>query len=190
MIADGVSRRLMAGADGDMFKALICLAAGTAVNLIRWPTLLAAVLLTAIGHPTLADDIVRRGEAIGDSPAVDLKGAIAAPEALLGRSVIVEGTVDKVCQVKGCWMELMPSGESRGVRVTFENYGFFVPKASMGWTARLEGEFVREHLSKRDVDHLVGEGATLQKQPDGTAVQISFVARGVELREPPPAGAS
>ena len=76
------------------------------------------------------------------------------------------------------------------MRVTFENYGFFVPKDSMGWTARLEGEFVRERLSKRDVDHLVGEGATVQKQPDGTADQISFVARGVELWEPPAAGAS
>ena len=160
------------------------------MSLIRWPVLVAVVLLAAFGHRTHADDVVRRGAAIGDSPTVDLKSAIAAPEAHLGQSVIVEGTVDKVCPVKGCWMELMPSGESRGVRVTFESYGFFVPKDSMGWTARLEGEFVRERLSKRDVDHLVGEGATLQKQPDGTAVQISFVARGVELREPPPAGAS
>ena len=157
------------------------------MNLTRWSVLAAVVLLTAIGHRIVADDIVRRGAAIGDSPSVDLESAIAAPEAHLGQSVIVEGKVDKVCPVKGCWLELMPAGESRGVRVTFENYGFFVPKDSTGWTARLEGEFVRERLSKRDVDHLVGEGATLQKRPDGTAVQISFVARGVELRKPPAA---
>jgi len=172
-----------------MFKAR-SLVGVIAMNLIRWPVLVAVVLSAAIGQRTHADDVVRRGAAIGDSPTVDLKSAIAAPEAHLGQSVVVEGKVDKVCPVKGCWLELMPSGESRGVRVTFENYGFFVPKDSMGWTARLEGEFVRERLSKRDVDHLVGEGATLQKQQDGTAVQISFVARGVELREPPPAGAS
>ena len=60
----------------------------------------------------------------------------------------------------------------------------------MGWTARLEGKFVREELSKGEVDHLVGEGATLEKQPDGTAVQISFVARAVELRQPTAAGKS
>ena len=179
----------MAGADGYMFKART-LAAETPMNPIRWPGQLAVVLSIAVAHGTLADDVVRRGAAIGDSATVDLKSAIAAPEALLGQSVIVEGKVDKVCQVKGCWLELMPSGESRGVRVTFENYGFFVPKDSMGWSARLEGEFVRERLSKRDVDHLVGEGATVQKRPDGTAVQISFVARGVELREPSPDGAS
>lgn len=132
----------------------------------------------------VADDVVRRGGEIGDSPAVDLKGALIDPEAHIGRSVIVVGKVDKVCQVKGCWLELMPSGENRGVRVTFQDYGFFVPKDSMGWTARLEGEFVREELSKHEVDHLVGEGATLARQPDGGAVQVSFVARAVELRQP------
>ena len=104
--------------------------------------------------------------------------------------MIVEGKVDKVCQMKGCWLELMPVDESRGVRVTFENYGFFVPKDSMGWMARLEGKFVHEKLTKREVDHLVGEGATLARQPDGTAVQVSFVARAVELRRPAAEGPS
>ena len=135
-----------------------------------------------------ADETVRRGAEIGDSPEVDLAGALAAPDVHFGRSVIVEGKIDKVCQTKGCWLELMPPDESRGMRVTFENYGFFVPKDSMGWTARLEGEFVVEELSKGEVDHLVGEGATLARQPDGTAAQISFVARAVELRRPPAEG--
>lgn len=131
----------------------------------------------------IADDAIHRGAEFGDSPAVDLKVVLADPAVHLGRSVVVEGKVDKVCQMKGCWLELMPADETRGVRVTFEDYGFFVPKDSMGWMARLEGKFVREELSKRDVDHLVGEGATLTRQPDGTAVQISFVARAVELRQ-------
>ena len=145
-----------------------------------------AVIGSIVGglHGATADDIVRRGAEFGNSPSVDLESVLGAPEVQLGRSVIVEGKVDKVCRMKGCWLELMPPGESRGVRVTFENYGFFVPKDSMGWTARLEGKFVHEELSKGEADHLVGEGATLARQPDGTAVQISFVARAVELRQP------
>lgn len=142
----------------------------------------AAALLA--GGQAVADDVVRRGAEIGDSPTVDLKGALATPEEYVGRSVIVEGKVDKVCPVKGCWLELMPADEARGVRVKFKDYGFFVPKDSMGWMARLEGNFVREKLSKRQVDHLVGEGATLVVQPDGTADGFSFVARAVELRQP------
>ena len=147
--------------------------------------------LTAGGlRLAIADDTVRRGAELGDSPTVDLKRVLAAPDVHLGRSVIVEGKVDKVCQMKGCWLELMPADESRGVRVTFEDYAFFVPKDSMGWVARLEGTFVREALSKGEVDHLVGEGATLARQPDGTAVQVSFVARAVELRRPTAEGES
>lgn len=142
-------------------------------------------LLAGVHSAVFADDVVRRGDAIGDSPAVDLKRALAAPEEYVGRSVIVEGKVDKVCPVKGCWLELMPADETRGVRVKFKDYGFFVPKNSMGWMARLEGKFIREKLSKRQVDHLVGEGATLAVRPDGTANQFSFVARAVELRRPP-----
>ena len=142
----------------------------------------ATALMLAVAP--LAEDVVRRGGEIGDSPHLSLKDALDDPEAQADRAVVVEGKVDKVCQVKGCWLELMPKGEKRGVRVTFENYGFFVPKDSMGWNARLEGKFVREELSKRDVDHLVGEGATLSPQADGTAVQYSFVASAVELRRP------
>ena len=152
---------------------------------IRRAWVWAVIGMVAGGSLASADDLIRRGGEIGDSPAIDLKDAMTEPDAYVGRSVIVEGKVDRVCQVKGCWLELMPPGESRGVRVTFENYGFFVPTDSMGWTARLEGAFIREELSKRDADHLVGEGATLDARPDGTAGQISFVARAVELRESP-----
>ena len=157
----------------------------------RGAVVIATVALIAGGQSAAgADDIVRRGAEIGDSPAVDLKVALSEPEAHIGRSVIVEGKVDKVCQVKGCWLELMPADEARGVRVKFKDYGFFVPKDSMGWMARLEGEFVREKLSKRQVDHLVGEGATLAVGPDGTADGFSFEARAVELRQPAAKGES
>ena len=152
---------------------------------IRGRTWFGVVLSCALAaaSPT-AEEVVRRGGEIGDSPHLRLKDALDDPETHADRTVIVEGKVDKVCQMKGCWLELMPEGESRGVRVTFENYGFFVPKDSMGWNARLEGKFVREELSKRDVDHLVGEGATLSPLADGSAVQYSFVASAVELRRP------
>ena len=141
--------------------------------------------LLAGGLPlAFGEEEVRRGGEIGDSPVVDLREALRDPQAHEGRTVVVVGKVDKVCQVKGCWMELMPEGESRGVRVTFEDYGFFVPKDSQGRLARLEGKFVSQVLSKREVDHLVGEGATLARAADGTAPGYSFVARAVELRQP------
>src|SRR5574339_94666 len=66
---------------------------------------------------------------------VALKDVLAKPEA--GQRVRLEGTIDKVCQNKGCWLELKQ--EASSVHVTFEDYGFFVPKDSMGKPVVLEG---------------------------------------------------
>lgn len=49
---------------------------------------------------------------------------LTAPERYNGSTLAVEGTVDQVCAKKGCWMTLK-SG-AREMRITFEDYGFFV----------------------------------------------------------------
>lgn len=132
-----------------------------------------------------ADTVIARGAPLGslaEAPFVELSDAVADVEAYVGRAVTVEGRVTTVCQMKGCWMELSPDGESAGVRVTFKDYGFFVPTDSAGRLARLEGRFETNVFSKADADHLIAEGVSLVRNPDGTATEVSFVADGVELR--------
>ncbi len=151
----------------------------------RWisrSVVLVAVL--AVGLPLAAgaqDTLVRRGAAIGDSPAVDLASALRSISAYGDRTVIVEGRVNRVCQMKGCWMELVPAGADRGIRITFKDYAFFVPTDSRGARARLEGMFEQNTFSKADADHLIAEGVGLTRNPDGTATEVSFVAQAVEL---------
>lgn len=151
---------------------------------ITCPLVLAAVL--ALGLPLAAgaqDDLVRRGAPLGASPVVDLSEALRSVSDWAGRTVTVEGRVDRVCQMKGCWMELVPAGADRGVRVTFKDYAFFVPTDSRGAAARLEGAFEQNTFSKAAADHLIAEGVALTRNPDGTATEVSFVARAVELRK-------
>jgi hypothetical protein len=38
-----------------------------------------------------------------------------------------------------------------------------------------------KELSKDEVDHLTGEGAKIARRGDGTAIEVSFIATGVEL---------
>lgn len=153
----------------------------------RWITrTLALAAVLAISLPLAAgaqDTLVKRGADLGDSPRVDLADALRSVSSYAGRTVIVEGTVNRVCQMKGCWMELAPAGADRGVRVTFKDYAFFVPTDSRGAAARLEGEFERNTFSKADADHLIAEGVALTRNPDGTATEVSFVAQAVELRK-------
>ena len=156
-------------------------------NDVRWHRIarhLTVALTLAVGSlaTVVAQEVVTRGAAIGDSPVVSLAEAARNADAYADRSVILEGQVVKACQNKGCWLELVPQGAERGIRVTFKDYGFFVPKNSAGHSARLEGVFERNIFSKADADHLIAEGVALMRNPDGTATELSFVAAGVELR--------
>ena len=128
------------------------------------------------------DSVVTRGAPLGDSPVVSLADVMSDSDAFLNKTVTVEGSVNKVCQMMGCWLELVDSGSESGVRVTFKDYGFFVPTNSEGQLARLEGQFETNVFSKEDADHLIAEGVELTRNPDGTASELSFVAAGVELR--------
>ena len=144
---------------------------------------LAAVLVVSLPLAVGAQDLVKRGAAIGGSPVVDLGEALRSVSSYAERTVTVEGTVNRVCQMKGCWMELVPAGADRGIRVTFKDYAFFVPTDSRGASARLEGVFEQNTFSKADADHLIAEGVALTRNPDGTATEVSFVAQAVELRK-------
>lgn len=126
------------------------------------------------------DDPILRGAPIGASPVVSISDVKQHPERYAGKTVILEGTIEAVCQNKGCWMEITSNGA--GLRVTFKNYGFFVPRDSKGKTVRAEGVIEVKTLSKADADHLAGEGASIDRNEDGTATEVGFVASGVEIK--------
>jgi hypothetical protein len=139
-----------------------------------------ALMLTA----TLsAEEVIKRGTAISaDAPVVALEKVLQTPAAFTKDTVLVEGVIESSCTNKGCWMQLTSAEGKPGVRVTFKDYGFFIPLQAKGMKARAEGVATVKTLSKADADHLEGEGAKLNRNADGTAYEVSFVANGVELR--------
>lgn len=123
------------------------------------------------------------GAPLSAGEALPLAKVLESPDQYAGKPVRVEGKVRSACTKKGCWMELASEdGKGPGCRVTFKDYGFFVPRDSAGATARLEGTIQVKTLAKREVDHLEAEGATFAKADDGTAKEVRIVATGVELR--------
>ena len=90
-----------------------------------------------------ADEVVTRGAKIApDAKIVPLAQVLEKPDAYTKDAVVTEGLVQAACSKKGCWMEL------EGMRVTFKDYGFFVPTDSKGMKARLEGVVTIKMLSK------------------------------------------
>lgn len=127
-------------------------------------------------------DVIKRGVALNaDSPAVAFADVLKQPAKFAGKRVRIEGVVERVCQSEGCWMQIAPEAGANGIRVTFKDHSFFVPKDSKSMKFKAEGEFFVKVLDRAQVDHLVEDGAKIERKPDGTADEIRFVATGVEL---------
>lgn len=125
-----------------------------------------------------------RGEALKGAPAVKLADLLAKPQTHDGKTVLLEGQVRKACERKGCWMELATAKDAKGpgVRVTFKDYGFFVPLDSAGSMARVEGVVKVAELSEDRAKHYESEGAIVPRGSDGKPREVQLVASGVELR--------
>src|SRR5205823_10460142 len=104
------------------------------------------------------DDVVRRGAAIPPGATrVPLATVLAKPSDFTKQMIVTEGVVEKVCWFAGCWMKVAPEAGKAGIRVTFKNGAFVVPRDSGGSNVRLLGSV------------------------KSAGNQTSFVAAGVEL---------
>jgi hypothetical protein len=131
-----------------------------------------------------APEVARYGAAISGGESVKLSTLLEEPQKYTDKSVIIEAEVRRACSRKGCWMELAESSDTSapGCRVTFKDYGFFVPLDSAGAHARVQGSVAVETVAASYVKHLEEEGARFaRKNADGTADEVRLVATGVEL---------
>ena len=127
------------------------------------------------------------GAPLGQSPAVGLGDVLKTPDKYADQSVLVEGAVRRACTRKGCWMELSEAVDpaAAGCRVTFKDYGFFVPTDSAGSRARVEAKVESRVVKPELVAHLESEGAKFpDKAADGSAREVRLVATGVEMWRP------
>jgi len=119
------------------------------------------------------------GAAVGSGPAKSVPDAIAAVDAGSQDVMLLEAEVTSVCQAKGCWLGF--SSDAGDVRVTFKDYGFFVPFSIRGKQVRVEGMMEKTELSLEDSKHLIedagGDPATVTEP----IVEYQFVASGVQV---------
>jgi hypothetical protein len=138
--------------------------------------------LGAVGVQGTKDKPQQFGAPIEHKELTPLASVISESKKFADRTVEVEGLVRRACSRKGCWMELATGETGPACRVTFQDYGFFVPTDSAGSQARLEAVVKLETLPPNQVRHHESEGATFaHKNPDGSADEVRLVASGVEL---------
>lgn len=134
------------------------------MNRIVPSAMLAAMLLCA-GNVIAEGQVVRLSEPVnvtdeyeefgGTLPAdhdpVALSALVAEGDSALGRTAVVEARVSRVCRKKGCFF-IAQDGDTV-VRVSFRDYGFFVPTDISGRRVTLVGELVEKELSDEKAAH-------------------------------------
>ena len=99
-----------------------------------------------------------------------------------GKEVTVHGVVEKICVKKGCWLNLGKGDKT--VRVTFKNYGIFVPSNFLGEKVAIQGIFkLTEESVERQRHLLEDEGKPRSEIEKITSPKktYSIVATGIEI---------
>jgi hypothetical protein len=148
---------------------------GTGYPLAMKRSTILVLSLLAAGALAGAGETARFGKPLRGLPVASLSDVLANPEA--GKAVRLEGTIERVCRNKGCWLELKQGEQS--VHVTFEGYSFFVPRDSAGRPVVLEGKVMVKEAAADEAAHKKAEGA------ERAGARVSVEASGVEIRPTP-----
>lgn len=120
------------------------------------------------------------GAPLKSRQAVSLDTAIQQLSKRTSTQVVVQSKVGKVCMAKGCWLGL--TNESGDVRVTFKDYGFFVPQSLIGKTVLVEGTLEKVTMSLAETKHYVADAGGDPSKVTAPRVEYRIVASGVEVK--------
>ena len=105
--------------------------------------------------------------------ALSLQQLLENPQDHVGQTVLVETSVAKVCQKKGCFF--IAQQGATAVRVSFKDYGFFVPTNISGKRVTLAGSLVQVQRSPEIAAHYA-EDANLATLKSGDVYEIVATA--------------
>lgn len=100
-------------------------------------------------------------------------------------NVTITGEVESVCKAKGCWMKLKLA-DGNTMRVSFKDYGFFVPKDIEGKQVVISGDAKMKEMSVDEQQHYARDAGKSDEeiakitQP---TKELAFVADGVLIKK-------
>lgn len=153
----------------------------------KYLLILITVVITACNSAKEEEKTLAANEPYTSGEEVNPEGAIPVEEMLiqLGNGTEmpakVKGKVVDVCQKKGCWMEL-DKGDGSTIRVTFKDYGFFVPKDIKGREVVINGVAYVDTISVSDLKHYAEDAGKNREEIDAITepeTEVAFEADGV-----------
>lgn len=124
------------------------------------------------------------GEPVDISTAISL----TALEASMGdkttwEGLTVTGKVTEVCQKKGCWM-MLEKKDGETMRVTFKDYGLFMPKDIAGKEVFISGKAYSDTVTVDVLRHFAEDAGKTQAEIEAITepeIALAFEADGVVI---------
>ena len=149
--------------------------------------ILVFAFIALIGCQTKQDLVFNTyGEAISTDGALSLTGLNEQVEGKDSVTLTLKGTIEQTCAKKGCWMTVQ---DENGVatRVTFKDYGFFVPtEGAEGKEVVISGVAKLKITDVATLRHFAEDAGKSQQEIDAITEpkeEIEFVASGVVIYE-------
>lgn len=124
------------------------------------------------------------GAEITDEGAMPVANLLAELGDQDSMEVKLVGTVNEVCQMKGCWMT-MELGNGEEMMVKFKDYEFFVPMDCTGKEAVMKGFAKRTIVPVDELQHYAQDAGKSEEEIAAITEpeeQITFLAEGVIIR--------
>jgi hypothetical protein len=94
------------------------------------------------------------------------------------------GEIKEICTKKGCWFSMdLPNGNS--MRVTFKDYGFFLPTNSQGFPIVMEGVATLTETDVESLRHFAEDQGKSKEEVEAIIEpkrEITFEATGVLIK--------
>ena len=128
--------------------------------------------------------IIYRGKKITDEGAITAAELVEKMKTTDRLETKVIATIVAVCQVKGCWMQV-DLGNGELMRVTFKDYGFFVPLDASGKTVLMEGVASQKNTSVEMLRHYAEDAGKSKEEIEAITEpenKLAFEAVGVIVK--------
>lgn len=124
------------------------------------------------------------GDVIEEKKVLSLVSLVDAVEASGSFTGKVSGKIKEVCSSKGCWFSMeLPNGSS--MRVTFKEYGFFIPTNSQGFPITIEGVATLTETDVATLRHYAEDQGKTKEEVAAIQTpkrEISFEATGALIK--------
>ncbi len=100
-------------------------------------------------------------------------------EGAINKDVVIKATIAEVCEKKGCFF-VARDGEN-SARITFKDYGFFIPTDSEGKEVTIVGTFSKKMLTEEKAKHFAEDAGKDADDIKGEQAEYSIVATSVIL---------